>query len=137
MLQLKELKAKLGNENVEKKMSFCESGSMGHRRSWSDPKPSNNSVETKVLSDRDSSIMNQETIRNFQLLTAPQGLSNPGLDFCSPSQLHVYEDLVHSKNVLGNVHQQQGTKVEEGCPFGSAEESFNIYSVDQVLTFGW
>lgn len=138
MLQLKELKAKLGNENVEKNVSFSGPESTGHRRSWSEPKPSNNAtnlVETKVLSDSDSSGMNQETFRDFQLLNAPQHLSNPGFDFSSPSQLNTYEELMHSKNVFGN--QQQWTKVEEGCPFGSVEESRNIFSVDQVLNFNW
>lgn len=140
MLQLKELKAKLGNKNVEENMSFCGPESTGHRRSWSEPKPSNNAtnlIETKVISDSDSSGMNQETFRDFQLLNAAQNFSNPGFDFSSPSQLNTYEELMHSKTVLGNAHQQQWTKMEEGCPFGSVEESRNIFSVDQVLDFSW
>ncbi|XP_074337593.1 homeobox-leucine zipper protein HOX4-like isoform X1 [Apium graveolens] len=138
--ELRELKAKLGNENIEKNTSFCGLESTGHRRSWSEPEPSNiatNLVASKVLSDSDSSGMNQETFRDFQLLNAPQDLSNPGFDFSSPSQLNTYEELMHSKSVFENAHQQQWTKMEEGCPFGSVEESRNIFSVDQVLNFNW
>lgn len=123
---MRELKAKLEEKNTETNQPISGLQSNGLSKIF---------VETKGLSDSDSTgILNEEMNHNFHMLKSPPALSTPRLDF---SSLNKYEDCLESRADLRNAYQQQWMKMEEGCFFGSSEESCNIFSVDQAPNLHW
>lgn len=127
--ELRELKAKLEKENTETNQPISGLQTNGLSKIF---------VEIKGLSDSDSTgILNEEMNRNFHMLKSPPALSTPRLDFSSFSSSSKYEDCLESRADLRNAYQQQWMKMEEGCFFGSSEESCNIFSVDQAPNLRW
>lgn len=130
-LQLRELKAKLEETNTPKKELCFGMQSDGLPPVFVETKGSSDSESTDFLSD--------EMNHNFHNVTLPPAFTTPMLDTSSCVQFKNYEGycLESTRGDLRNMYQHQWMKMEEGCFFGSSEESCNIFSIDQTPNLHW
>ena len=128
-LQLRELKAKLKEENSENSHSVKEDS----------PNFSQQTKDHDFCNNDDDSngIVKEESNANAQLLISPpSSFQFNGSSSSSDSSNHHWFQPFDSRMILGNLYHPQLVKVEEQCMF-TAEESCNFFSVDQAPTLQW